>query len=210
MEAERYPTNESTQCEMQEKRKRLADFQLSPRYPDYSVIIRQAPFKGRESGLKQPYLQTHLFPPLILQLEFNKSQTIEQLASYCIICNVRLKNVENSVDLTTLANEYYSKYPYTPNLTGVLTLIGKVLLDPDDKKPKIFFIFEDLNIKVVGDYIFECTVVNMKNSTTITILSKPFAVALRSGFIKSTIKTALTQGLETQLPGKRFKSNQLK
>lgn len=66
-----------------------------------------------------------------------------------------------SKDLTTLKNSYYSKYPYRPNITGTLTTFGNVLIDPLDQLPKIFFLFNDLNINVEGDYVLACTVINL-------------------------------------------------
>ncbi|KAJ3311897.1 hypothetical protein HDV04_003505 [Boothiomyces sp. JEL0838] len=121
--------------------------------------------------------------------------------------HLNLKDSETRNDLTILANEYYSKYPYTANLTGTLVSTGIVLKDPDDQKPKLFFIFDDLNIKVQGEYFLQCHLLNMKryasrlnrSFSAKTIDTKPFKVDLRSHFVKSTVKTSLSQSLEAQL-----------
>lgn len=44
---------------------------------------------------------------------------------------------------------------------GALTVEGQVLIDPEDQNPNIFFIFDDVNIKVMGDYILQCQVIDM-------------------------------------------------
>ncbi|KAJ3268924.1 hypothetical protein HDV01_002092 [Terramyces sp. JEL0728] len=114
------------------------------------------------------------------------------------------------MDLTVLANEYYIKYPFNSNLTGTLTKHGIVLLDPKDNCPKMFFIFNDLNIKVKGEYILICTLVNVEeynltyNSlrNVISVKSKPFYVELRSNYTKTSIKTSLSLYLERQLEAK--------
>ncbi|KAJ3315583.1 hypothetical protein HDV04_001997 [Boothiomyces sp. JEL0838] len=96
---------------------------------DFKLVVKQSPFKGRESGVMSPYLKSLLFPPLILELEFDIPQPLH-------------------------------KTRYMDNLAGEIVTTGNVLLDLD-KTHKIFFLFNDLNIKVEGEYIFSCTAIDM-------------------------------------------------
>ncbi|KAJ3326139.1 hypothetical protein HDV06_000015 [Boothiomyces sp. JEL0866] len=122
------------------------------------LCVRQSPFKGREAGLKKPYIQSYLYPSLILQLEFNFSTTLEQLQKYNFVCSLSIYTPDKQEMVSTIQNTFYSRTPYTQNFTGTIVKPGKVLLDLVDKKPKIFFLFDDLNIKL-RNYNFICHLV---------------------------------------------------
>ncbi|KAJ3326140.1 hypothetical protein HDV06_000016 [Boothiomyces sp. JEL0866] len=165
---------------------------------DFRLVVKQSPFKGRESGVMSPYLNSILFPPLILELEFNHPQSFRKLQSYNIVCSITLYPIDRSENLTVLENSYYFKTRYMGNLAGDTITTGKVLFD-QDQTPKIFFLFNDLNIKVEGEYIFSCTAIDMDKSEMASVDTKPFFISLRSKYIKPNIKTIVSKYLEDQL-----------
>ncbi|KAJ3326138.1 hypothetical protein HDV06_000014 [Boothiomyces sp. JEL0866] len=163
------------------------------------LVVRQVPFRGREAGLKQPYLKSFLYPPLVVQVEFDEPQTKDTLNSYSFACTLVLLPADKSQILSTLQNSYYCKSPFTANISGELTTAGRVLIDPKDKKPQIFFMFNDIDIKTEGEYVFRCVLTNLETKSVISrIDSKSFTVCPRTEFIKPTVKTLFSQVLDDQ------------
>jgi hypothetical protein len=47
-------------------------------------------------------------------------------------------------------------------LSGQQCCTGMILNDPEDGLPKLFFVFQDLSVRVLGTYRLKCHVVDMK------------------------------------------------
>ncbi|KAJ3315582.1 hypothetical protein HDV04_001996 [Boothiomyces sp. JEL0838] len=163
------------------------------------LTVRQVPSKGREAGLKQPYLKSFLYPPLVVQIEFDEPQTKDMLETFSFTLTLVLLSADKKQIHSTLQNSYYCKFPFTANVSGELTTAGRVLIDPKDKKPQIFFMFNDIDIKTEGEYVFRCLLSNLKNNTVVSSVdSKPFTVFSRTEYVKPTVKTLLSQVLDDQ------------
>lgn len=77
------------------------------------------------------------------------------------MCNIVLCTAEKDSVCAVLENSYYSRVPFTANQTGCCSAVGTVLKDPDDNTHKIFFVYNDINLKVIGEYVFLCQAIDL-------------------------------------------------
>ncbi|KAJ3368686.1 hypothetical protein HDU91_000392 [Kappamyces sp. JEL0680] len=59
------------------------------------------------------------------------------------------------------AKDVLSSPRYQENLRGTRQTNAIPLLDPLDNKKKLFFVYTDLSVRVMGDFRIECSVVNI-------------------------------------------------
>ncbi|KAJ3273247.1 hypothetical protein HDV01_004605 [Terramyces sp. JEL0728] len=126
---------------------------------EYQFEIRQEPTKGREAGLTKPYFKSNLYPILVLQLVFPKDLTKEELESFNVVCNIVLLGEDDSFEHVLYGSKAALRR-LRENLFGNTTSEAKLFIDAEDGKPKIFFIFSNLYIKVPGRYRFLCQLVD--------------------------------------------------
>ena len=86
---------------------------------------------------------------------------------------------------------------YHVTVVGQRTVAGEVLRDPSDNKFKIFFIFNNISVRITGRYRWRCSVINMdplalNAGSTYECISDSFIVYSRRLFPSHT-QTTLTQ-----------------
>ncbi|KAJ3320943.1 hypothetical protein HDV06_004721 [Boothiomyces sp. JEL0866] len=150
---------------------------------EYKIVNRQEPTYGRSHGLCRPFLKTNLNPFLVLQVVFNEEKTAEQ----------------NTILLSPKDITHVSQ-----NLVGYNTVMGKILNDPEDGLPYIFFIFPDILIRVIGKYAFSCyiTDLNRPQKPPVTVQTSPFRIVSPEEYIKPTTLTPITKSFIVQ--GERY------
>lgn len=177
----------------------------------YQLKIRQEPCQAKTAlfGLLPPnsllYLYLIRFPCLILQL--NLQSKSRNLNSFSFICHVSLCDSDGNRDKSIVS----SLHPDTniqvrhQTLIGQRTIAGRILRDPEDGQQKIFFIYSDLSIRILGDYRIRCQLINLEWFLWLTsphinvpyIMTKSFQV--NSIFSEVLERTDLTTQLLTQI-----------
>ena len=99
----------------------------------------------------------------------NTQQDISAITPYGLKLPKALNNHRESLEISVLAGERTSS--------------GIVLNDPEDGFPKIFFVFPNLCLRIIGTYQLKCTVVDIEKQVLLTrgelagsITSDPFTV----------------------------------
>ncbi|KAJ3269273.1 hypothetical protein HDV01_001640 [Terramyces sp. JEL0728] len=94
---------------------------------------------------------------------------------------------------------------FQENLLGQTTIEGRVLVDPEDAKPKIFFIFNELYIKTPGAYRFKCHLIdtNQPDMIVVELSTELFHIYKLNEYKKEKVHTVLTKSFELQ--GVEFK-----
>ncbi|KAJ3310520.1 hypothetical protein HDV04_004932 [Boothiomyces sp. JEL0838] len=88
--------------------------------------------------------------------------TKEQLESQRFVCNIVLLGEEDTVE-HTLCGSKAAVRKLRENIIGTTTTEALIFTDPEDGKPRIFFVFSNLYIKVPGKYRFLCQLVDFSN-----------------------------------------------
>ncbi|KAJ3321498.1 hypothetical protein HDV06_004167 [Boothiomyces sp. JEL0866] len=115
------------------------------------------------------------YPQLIVKIVFQDPKSIQEIRSCQFLCILSLY-CENGVDnLTILKKSPFSKHPYTDNLYGETHKLGEVHLDPKSLQASIYFVFEDINIKAVGEYTLLCQVVDLNRYAVILIIDLQYS-----------------------------------
>jgi hypothetical protein len=88
-------------------------------------------------------------------------------------------------------------------LAGQCTHAGVVLNDPVDGKPRLFFVFPTLSVRIIGTYRFKCSLTSMDTASTdyvhcITVLSDRITILPLSEFTGCGEMTTLAKSFATQ------------
>jgi hypothetical protein len=75
------------------------------------------------------------------------------------VCHISLFDSDTDEDRTTIRKSDDTQL--FQNLVGQRVSSGTILSDPDDGIKKLFFIYPDLSIRVIGEYRFLCYLVNL-------------------------------------------------
>ena len=82
------------------------------------------------------------------------------LESYSYICHVSLCNEAKQDHSLIYGSDRTGKWspirPHVATLVGKRTSSGIVLNDPEDGQPKLFFVFPDLSVRILGQYHLLC------------------------------------------------------
>lgn len=81
--------------------------------------------------------------------------------TYRFVCSLILYCDEKDIVLSILENSPFSRIPISANFFGDLTSDGKIYRDPDTMQPAIYFLFDNFNIKAIGNYRICCQVVEL-------------------------------------------------
>jgi hypothetical protein len=154
------------------KMERNADILFNPEPQKFSLKIRQEPLHARSClfGILPPKSLVYCFfycryPGLVLQLDTIdiKQETVE-LESF--VCQLSLVDNETYEDRTTVRKSD-EKQPYQ-NLVGQRISTGIVLCDPDDGVKKLFFIYPDLAVRIIGEYRLQCQLMQLSRYCFLT------------------------------------------
>ena len=151
------------------------------------IRIRQQPLGGRKVGFTS--FQSYIHPELIIELTGN----------------------ENTICLVTIG----PKHQYIQRKGEIFeTLIGtkiqspRLLSDPEDGVRKLFFVFHDLSIRIAGDFILECTAVDMDTQTTMKSCTNIISVVSPQQFAGIGSATQLSRSFSLQgvpMGGRRYR-----
>ena len=89
---------------------------------------------------------------------------------------------------------------YQSTLAGKTTVSGIVMEDPEDLKLKIFFIFNNVSVRVQGNYSFLCLLMDMNDPelSALELRTKYFRVFPVRGYPVGTQETKLSKYLAIQ------------
>jgi hypothetical protein len=140
--------------------------------------LRQEPLKGKACGIDGIPTLSYLYPGLVLLLEQDKSHTTKsnaterkQLEALKFVCCVSL--IDPSLDNGDICacDANHVKVPkslrhlrgnlFVSPLAGQRVSTGTILNDPVDGMPKLFFIFPDLSVRIVGEFKLKCSLMNL-------------------------------------------------
>ncbi|KAJ3324768.1 hypothetical protein HDV06_006076 [Boothiomyces sp. JEL0866] len=142
---------------------------------------------------------TYNSPIPIFQLEFENETKKTKLLSFNFLCNVVLIGEDNYIQQTLIASRSAHR-TFQENLLGQTTIEGRVLVDPEDGRPKIFFIFSDLYIKTPGCYRLKCQLIDL-NQPEITVeelTTELFNIYKLNEYKKENVHTMLSKSFELQ------------
>jgi hypothetical protein len=138
--------------------------------------LRQEPLKGKACGIDGIPTLSYLYPGLVLLLEqdkshSNSSNTRKNLEALNYVCSVSLsESSANNIDICA-CDANHVKVPkslrhlrgklFVSPLAGQRVSTGTILNDPVDGIPKLFFIFPDLSVRIVGEFKLKCSLMNL-------------------------------------------------
>ena len=141
---------------------------------DFSVSIRQEPIRGRMCGLGDTVARRMLDPPLIIQFDFNEKKffTDHQIKAIflrylCYVtihsCNILDESVMDASILIPNPIRSLSRghSPYLNTLLGQRVISPLYLNDFADGENRFFFVFSDLAIRIQGDFILKCYIIDV-------------------------------------------------
>ena len=142
---------------------------------DYTVSIRQEPIRGRMCGLGDTVARRMLDPPFIVQMDFTNKDLFSEVEIHSVVlrflCFVTIHSVlaDGSIkDAGVLVTNPSRSLMYNRSHSQYLqTLLGQRAVSPlylDDislGKKKFFFVFSDLAIRIQGDYVLKCQVIDL-------------------------------------------------
>ncbi|KAJ3257172.1 hypothetical protein HK103_004870 [Boothiomyces macroporosus] len=148
---------------------------------DFRLAIRQQPLYGRESGIKKPFINSMI------------KEQLEQLNYTCFLyCLSADKDICSTI--TPQSNKTLLN-----NFDGDIIKHGHVLKDPEDGQFYLFFVFPDVNIKVIGEYVIRCCVIEMVEEPTIKYIdTQPFEIIFRNLYKKPNRISDVSKSFEIQ------------
>ncbi|KAI8898498.1 velvet factor [Globomyces pollinis-pini] len=142
----------------------------------FDFDIRQQPDIGRMCGVKDVVNRRVLDPPLIIELKPSNytegpfSNRMLPLDSY--VLNVSL----TSEDCKESRNDFRAGRHIRHNIIGDTVGNARILLDPEDRKHKPFFVLPNISIRLTGTYTICCTVINVVSGQVSTKFTRPLNV----------------------------------
>ncbi|KAJ3369560.1 hypothetical protein HDU91_007067 [Kappamyces sp. JEL0680] len=132
---------------------------------EYTVHIRQQPSRGRMAGLGDVVSRRMLDPPLIVQIDTTDQHCRETLFSQSdfLICKANLLEYKNGdhVDTVVLSKTSGNRTArLLPCLIGSRVVKSIVYTDVDNMQ-RLFFVFNELSVRLQGKYRIELHVINM-------------------------------------------------
>lgn len=124
-----------------------------------------------------------------------------------------VQRTENNLNYNLLID---TSTPYQ-NIVGSRMQPGMLLIDPSDNIRKVFFIFNDVSIRVIGEYRIKCELINMDITSLhfpcfinhqVVQVTEPIQVHSTRTFPGIESETALTKSFSYQgiaAAGKRHK-----
>ena len=146
----------------------------------------------------------------MLTVEFKEPKSKHELEQMSFICTIILmdqdgRKVESLIStLERMPKKSHDIPAYQSTLAGKTTVGGTVLEDPEDLKLKIFFIFNNVSVRVQGNYSFLCALMDMNDPEmkVLELRTKYFRVFPVRGYPVGTDETKLSKYLA--IHGKYF------
>ncbi|KAI8893666.1 velvet factor [Globomyces pollinis-pini] len=151
---------------------------------NWSGIVLQQPRVGRMCGIKQMVNRRAIDPPLIIQLNTPHIQISPQSGSN-YTCHLTLLDEDHSHRDHFLHPDGH----VVENLLGSSTMSAMPFPNPHNNTLQLYFVFESLSIRVTGNYIISCHIVEHDSGTVQTILTSCFTVYNNKNFPGSLSKT---------------------
>lgn len=100
----------------------------------------------------------------------------------------------------TLIGSVSAHVKFQQHLLGETITKGVVLVDPEDGKAKIYFIFNDYHIKTPGDYRFLCYLLDFNCSQILSNCLKTdlFQIQRLNGYKKENYTSTLVESFKIQ------------
>ena len=92
------------------------------------------------------------------------------------------------------------------NLVGTKVQTSQYLVDPVDGLLKQFFIFNDISIRIDGEFIISINIVNLITGEIVKGRAEPITIVTPQLYIRNPSKTALSESFAQQLRPVRKKS----
>ncbi|KAI8905547.1 velvet factor, partial [Gorgonomyces haynaldii] len=145
----------------------------------FELVIRQQPEYGRMSGFANPKDVRLLAPPLIVQAKAHIEDRIcYTLPEYhqSLICKVVLSENIDPVAVQQPSRPATIPIGYDSNLLGTGISNCHVLVDFEENRGGMYFIFPDLGVRAVGIYKLTCYLIHMD----LTLDSFPVAATIET------------------------------
>ncbi|KAJ3270633.1 hypothetical protein HDV01_007567 [Terramyces sp. JEL0728] len=130
---------------------------------EFEILIRQEPTKARASdGIDKPLIDSFIDPMLVLEAKFNKEISKEEMQKLNVGCFVTLLNSRKETRQNFKFLDVNYSYHLYENLIGERLIKGMLLTDPVDGRVKLFFAFNNLSIRLSGEYMFQIRVIDLE------------------------------------------------
>ncbi|KAJ2996468.1 hypothetical protein HDV02_006440 [Globomyces sp. JEL0801] len=143
---------------------------------EFDFDIRQQPAIGRMCGVKDVVNRRVLDPPLIVELKpgsyFDGCFTNSNIPLESYVLHISLV----SEDCKESRNDFRAGRHVRHNIIGDTVGNAKMLLDPEDRKLKPFFVLPNLSIRLTGTYVIRCIVINTITGQVTTKFTNPLTV----------------------------------
>jgi hypothetical protein len=83
----------------------------------------------------------------------------DDLERQSFVCHLSLFDSDTEEDRTIIRKSDDTQL--FQNLVGQRVSSGTILSDPEDGIKKLFFLFPDLSIRIIGEYRFVCNLINL-------------------------------------------------
>ena len=88
---------------------------------------------------------------------------------------------------------------YMETLVGQKSTTGTVHVDPETNEPRLFFIFSDLSVRLAGEFVIQCRVLDLAcPMNVVTLMTSPFEVYPLKLFKDDMKATSLSKALSLQ------------
>lgn len=151
------------------------------------IIIRQQPLGGRKVGFT--CFQSYIHPELIIELQGN-------LNSVCLVA------------ISQQQQYIHRKDQVYETLVGTKIQSPRLLSDPEDGLQKLFFVFHDLSIRIAGEFVLECTTVDMDTLVSTRMYTSVISVVSPQQFGGIGSATQLSRSFSLQgvpMGGRRYR-----
>jgi hypothetical protein len=175
----------------------------------FSVKIRQQPIKGRRCAFSEVLTGSYLSPYLILQLDDTPTEGRMYIAKVVLYSADATQNMS----IVVAPSRSNSRQPENidkdfayHSLIGETVVPGTIYHDPETGTPQIFFIFQQLSVRIQGNFRLLCTVIDVTrysllisaNMDSVSVFSNPFVMYLPKMFPGIEGPTDLTKSLSIQ------------
>lgn len=160
----------------------------APNLTSMKLTIRQHPKRARMSGLGEIISRRLLDPPLIVMASFPASTNLSKYQNR-LVCSASLfgisacKNGRNQEDLDVstviVPSHSWQAAPARPTCLTVLmgsTKISPSILQDVDGSLQVFFVFNDLSVRIQGDFQIRCDLFDIMAGTSDSCISQIFTV----------------------------------
>ena len=92
------------------------------------------------------------------------------------------------------------------NLVGTKVQTPQVLVDPTDGIQKQFFIFNDISIRIDGEFQLSISIVNLLTGEIISGSTEPIVIVTPQLYVRNPSKTLLSESFAAQTKPARMKN----